>query len=92
MVELVKVDSLFKNCLYFFNYIMGMLRVGYIMYVVGGVMNWDYIGINWISDMNGDVCGYMNIDKFCNQDDIMCFGFMMSFYQVNDGNFIFGQG
>lgn len=62
------------------------------MHVAGGAANWDYTGINWISDTNGDVRGYMNIDKFRNQDDITRFGSMMSFHQVNDGNLIFGQG
>ncbi|MEA7520285.1 hypothetical protein ONQ60_27025, partial [Salmonella enterica subsp. enterica serovar Virginia] len=42
--------------------------------VAGGAANWDYTGINWISDTNGDVRGYMNIDKFRNQDDITRFG------------------
>lgn len=62
------------------------------MHVAGGAANWDYTGINWISDTNGDVRGYMNIDKFRNQDDITRFGSMMGFHQVNDGNLMFGQG
>lgn len=91
-VEPVKVDSSLKNRLYLFNHITGMPRAGHIMHVAGGAANWDYTGINWISDTNGDVRGYMNIDKFRNQDDITRFGSMMSFHQVNDGNLIFGQG
>lgn len=43
-----------------------MPRAGHIMHVAGGAANWDYTGINWISDTNGDVRGYMNIDKFRN--------------------------
>lgn len=60
------------------------------MHVAGGAANWDYTGINWISDTNGDVRGYMNIDKFRNEDDITRFGSMMGFHQVNDGNLMFG--
>lgn len=58
----------------------------------GGAANWDYTGINWISDTNGDVRWFMNVDKIRNPNDITRIGSMMSFHQVKDGNVIFGQG
>ncbi|GKX57586.1 arylsulfatase [Leminorella grimontii] len=91
-VEPVKVDGSLKNRLYLFNHIVGTSKNGHIMHVKGGAANWDYTGINWISDTNGDVRWFMNIDKLRNPNDITRIGSMMSFHQVKDGNLIFGQG
>lgn len=91
-VEPVKVDDSLKNRLYLFNHIVGTAKNGHIMHVKGGAANWDYTGINWISDTNGDVRWFMNVDKIRNPNDITRIGSMMSFHQVKDGNVIFGQG
>lgn len=91
-VEPVKVDDSLKNRLYLFNHIVGTPKNGHIMHVKGGAANWDYTGINWISDTNGDVRWYMDTNKLRNPSDITRVGSMMSFHQVKDGNVIFGQG
>lgn len=91
-VEPVKVDKSLANRLYLFNHIVGTPKNGHVMHVKGGAANWDYTGINWISDTNGDVRWYMNIDKLRNPTDITRIGSMMSFHQTGDGNMIFGQG
>lgn len=91
-VEPVKVDSALKNRLYLFNHFVSKPTDGKLIYTNGGAANWDRTGINWISDTNGDVRGYMNIDKFRDSDNITRMGSMMSFHQVQDGNLIFGQG
>lgn len=91
-VEPVKVDKSLVDRLYLFNHIVGTPKNGHIMHVKGGAANWDYTGINWISDTNGDVRWYMNIDKLRDPSDISRIGSMMSFHQTEDGNMIFGQG
>jgi arylsulfate sulfotransferase len=88
----VKVDASLKNRLYLFNHIIGTAKNGHVMYVHGGAANWDYTGINWVSDTNGDVRWYMDINKIRNPEDISRMGTLQSFHQTFDGNLIFGQG
>lgn len=91
-VKPVKVDNSLKNRLYLFNHIIGTAKNGKIMHIKGGAANWDYTGINWISDTNGDVRWYMNINQLRNPGDIDKMGSMMSFHQTQNGKIIFGQG
>lgn len=91
-VTAVKVDDSLKNRLYLFNHFVSTNKDGKLMHVRGGAANWDRTGINWISDTNGDVRWYMDINKLRNVEDLSRSGSMMSFHQTKDGHIIFGQG
>lgn len=90
-VRPIKVDPSLKDRLYLFNHIIGEAQNGKLMFVHGGAANWDYTGVNWISDTNGDVRWYMDGKKIRNPDDVTRMGTQQSFWQTKDGNLIFGQ-
>ena len=89
-----KVDSAFKNRLYFINH-LGSHRLS--SQAVwnnpgGGALEWDFTPQNFIIDTKGEVRWYLLPDKIYDRDSIYKSGAMMGFRQNTDGALSWGFG
>ena len=95
-VEPLKVTPDLKHRLYLFNHLLsqvpGSNRQIKWNLPQGGAAEWDSVGINWISDSQGDVRWYLDIEQIHDSTSITGVGATMGFQQTRDGKLIFGQG
>ena len=94
--EVIKMDSKFKDRLYFMNHIVrastpnsGQATWNH---PVGGAMEWDNEPYNWVIDANGDIRWYMKSDEIRDPSNIYKKGNMMGFQQTKDGAMLWGMG
>lgn len=94
-VEPVKVDGSLKNRLYLFNHLLTdvpgsnrQLKWN----AQGGAAEWDSVGINWITDSQGEVRWYLDIERLHDSTRVDGLGASMGFQQTADGKLIWGQG
>ena len=93
-IDAKKVDSAFKNRLYFINH-LGSHRLS--SQAVwnnpgGGALEWDFTPQNFIIDTKGEVRWYLLPDKIYDRDSIYKSGAMMGFRQNTDGALSWGFG
>ncbi len=90
----VKVADALKHRLYLFNHLLmeGADTGTFKWNGLGGAAEWDAIGYNWISDTNGDVRWYLDIEKLHDSHRKDGLGSSMGFHQTRDGKLIWGQG
>lgn len=93
-VEPVKVDPALKKRLYLFNHLLTEIPGNRQLKwnAQGGAAEWDSVGINWISDSNGDVRWYLDIERLHDSTRVDGLGASMGFQQTADGKLIWGQG
>ncbi|MBA1202237.1 aryl-sulfate sulfotransferase [Pseudomonas capeferrum] len=93
-VEPVKVAPGFEKRLYLFNHLLGDIPGGraFKWNALGGAAEWDQVGNNWISDSNGDVRWYLDIEQIHDSNHRDTLGGTMGFQQTRDGKLIWGQG
>lgn len=93
-VEPVKVDPTLKKRLYLFNHLLTEIPGNRQLKwnAQGGAAEWDSVGINWISDSNGDVRWYLDIERLHDSTRVDGLGASMGFQQTADGKLIWGQG
>lgn len=93
-VEPVKVAPGFEQRLYLFNHLQGDIPGGraFKWNGLGGAAEWDQVGNNWISDSNGDVRWYLDIEQIHDSNRRDGLGGTMGFQQTRDGKLIWGQG
>lgn len=93
--EVKKLDSKFKDRLYFVNNIVEKSGVGTKVVwnnPMGGALEWNYYPRNFIIDTTGEVRWYMLPSKIYDLETIYQAGVMMGFKQNNDGLLSFGYG
>ncbi|MDH4873175.1 aryl-sulfate sulfotransferase [Pseudomonas sp. BN515] len=94
LVEPIKVAPGFEHRLYLFNHLLGEIPGGraFKWNALGGAAEWDQVGNNWISDSNGDVRWYLDIEQIHDSGRRDGLGGTMGFQQTRDGKLIWGQG
>ncbi|SDG90165.1 Arylsulfotransferase (ASST) [Pseudomonas flavescens] len=94
-VEPVQVDAALKQRLYLFNHLLTELpgvNRQLKWNAQGGAAEWDSVGINWITDSQGEVRWYLDIERLHDSTRIDGLGASMGFQQTADGKLIWGQG
>ncbi len=93
-IEVKKVDSAFKNRLYFMNHMAQNRLSAQAVWnnPTGGALEWDFAPHNYIIDTKGEVRWYMLPDKIYGRDTIYKSGAMMGFRQNQDGALSWGFG
>lgn len=93
-VEPIIVAPELKQRLYLFNHLLsdapgaGALKWN----AQGGAAEWDHVGYNWISDTQGEVRWYLDIEQLHDSRRLDGLGSSMGFQQTRDGKLIWGQG
>lgn len=94
LVEPITVAPGFEQRLYFFNHLVtnlpGTRQLKW--NTPGGAAEWDSVGVNWISDSNGDVRWYLDTEQFHDSTRKDGIGVSSGFHQTRDGKLIWGQG
>lgn len=93
-VRPVKVHPSLKQRLYLFNHLLSEIPGNrpFKWNAQGGAAEWDSVGINWVSDTNGDVRWYLDIEQIHDSTRKDGLGASMGFQQTRDGHLIWGQG
>ena len=93
-IDVKKVDSAFKNRLYFVNNIGSDKKGVKIVWnnPAGGALEWNYEPQNFIIDTEGEVRWYMLPDKIYDMSSTYKAGVMMGFRQNDDGALSWGFG
>lgn len=94
-VRPLQVDGRLKSRLYLFNHLLTAIPGSNRQLkwnAQGGAAEWDSVGINWISDSNGEVRWYLDIERLHDSTQVDGLGASMGFQQTADGKLIWGQG
>ncbi len=93
-IDAKKVDSAFKNRLYFINHLAQNPLSSQAVWnnPSGGALEWNFVPHNFIIDTKGEVRWYMLPDKIYDRESIYQAGPMMGFRQNTDGALSWGFG
>ena len=93
-VDVKKVDSAFKNRLYFINHLAQNPLSSQAVWnnPSGGALEWNFVPHNFIIDTKGEVRWYMLPDPIYTMNSIYNAGVMMGFRQNTDGALSWGFG